>query len=354
MRILAAAPGPNFSVQDVHVGWVEALRELGQTVVEFNLSERLTFYDAALLEVGRAADGSAAVRKALSAQQAQELAVNGLYAALYKVRPHLLLVTSAFFVPPELLDLARASRTKVVLLHTEEPYEHARQLALAEHADLNLINDPTNLAAFQALGPAEYIPHAYRPAIHHPGMPHPALAADLAFVGTGYASRVAFFEAMANGGRLDDLDILLAGNWQQLDESSPLRAYVAHDDADCLDNTQAAAIYRSMRVGLNLYRREAETPELAAGYAMGPREVEMASCGAFFLRDPRPEGDEALGMLPTFTGPDDASEQLRWWLTHPTERQSAADQARAAIAGRTFTAHATALLRHLDREPVTT
>lgn len=339
MRILAAHPGPNFSVHDCYVGWVEALRELGHQVVDFNLSERLTFYDAALLEVG-----DHKFRKALSAEQAQNLAVNGLYAALYKTRPDVLFAVSAFFYPPELLDLARAYGTRVVVLHTESPYEDGRQLQTAEHADLNLINDPTNLAAFERVGPTIYTPHSYRPNVHTPGPAVEEYRSEFAFVGTGYASRIAFFEAM----NLDDVDVLLAGNWTQLDGDSPLRRHVRHDVDECIDNTQTVQVYRSASVGMNLYRREAEAEHLAAGYAMGPREVEMAATGLFFLRDSRPEGDEVLAMLPTFTTPADAAEQLRWWLTKPDSRRELADKAREAIADRTFTNQAARAIRLLD------
>lgn len=343
MRWIAAHPGPQFSVHDVFVGWVEALRELGERVVEFNLAERLTFYDAALLEVGH--DGEkVALRKALSPEQATELAVNGLYAALYKVRPDVLLVVSAFMIPAELLDLARAYGTRVVILHTESPYEDQRQLATAQHADLNLLNDPTNIEAFRAVAPTEYMPHAYRPSVHHPGEPKPDLVSDLAFVGTGYASRIQFLEAMDLAG----LDVLLAGNWQQLTSDSPLRQYVAHDPDACLDNAQTAEVYRSARVGLNLYRREAERPDLSAGWAMGPREVELSATGCFFLREPRGEGDELLSMLPTVTTPEEASEVLRYWLQQESRRAEIALQARAAVADRTFTNNARQLLRLLD------
>ncbi|MEV6879737.1 glycosyltransferase [Amycolatopsis sp. NPDC051128] len=339
MKILAAHPGPNFSVHDVYVGWVEALRELGQQVIEFNLAERLTFYDAALLETH-----DKQILKAVSTEQAQQLAVNGLYAALYKTRPDVLFAVSAFFYTPELLDLARSYGTKVVLLHTESPYEDGRQLTIAAHADLNLINDPTNIDDFRRVAPTVYVPHSYRPTIHHPGPGAPDLAADLAFVGTGYASRIAFLEEMD----LSGLDVLLAGNWQQLDEDSPLRAAVAHEPDECLDNEQTAQVYRSAAVGLNLYRREAEAAHLAAGWAMGPREVEMAACGMFFLRDPRPEGDDVLPMLPTFTTVEGASEQLHYWLGHPAERQELAAQARMAIADRTFVNRAAELMQLLS------
>lgn len=41
MRILVVHPGPNFSVADVHDGWVEALRSLGCEVASFNSDDRL-------------------------------------------------------------------------------------------------------------------------------------------------------------------------------------------------------------------------------------------------------------------------------------------------------------------------
>lgn len=340
MRILAAHPGPQFSVADVYAGWVEALRALGVQVVEYNLAERLTFYDSALLEIS-----PHMIRKAVSAEAATELAVNGLYAALYKTRPDVLLIISGFFYPPALLDVTRSYGTRVVIVHTESPYEDVRQLNLAPHADLNLLNDPVNIERYAEVAPARYVPHAYRPAIHHPGRAEVEYASDFAFVGTGYASRIAFFEALDFG----DADVLLAGNWQQLDENSHLAKFVGHDRDECLDNTDTARIYRSAKVGMNLYRREAERPEQIHGMAMGPREVEMAACGLFFLRDSRLEGDTVMPTLPTFTEPGDASEQLRWWLAHDTEREAAADKAREAIADRTFDSHAAALLRLLDQ-----
>jgi spore maturation protein CgeB len=232
----------------------------------------------------------------------------------------------------------------VVVLHTESPYEDHRQVDVAAHADLNLINDPTNIDRFRSVARSFYVPHAYRPGLHHPGSPGLSLVCDLGFVGTGYPSRVAFLEAM----NLDGLDVLLGGHWQTLDEGSPLRGYVGHDIGRCLDNAETADLYRSARVGLNLYRREAQAPSLVDGWAMGPREVEMAACGLFFLRDPRPEGDEVLASLPTFSSPEEAGELLRWWLDHHDERARAAEAARKAVAGRTFEDHAAQLLRLLD------
>ena len=334
MRALVVQPGPHFSVDDVFNGWCEGLTANGVEVMPYNLGDRLTFYEQALLDNGEQ------IKRAFSRDAAIDMAVNGLYSAAYKWWPDLILVISGFFTSPELLDVLRSRRHKVVLLHTESPYEDERQLILAPHADLNLLNDPTNLEVFSQVAPTRYVPHAYRPDLHHPRKPVADLASDFCFVGTGYPSRINFLESVDWTG----LDVALAGNWQGLDTDSPLRKFLAHDIESCVDNADAAAMYASTKASVNLYRTEAQRPELSHGWAMGPREVELAACGTFFLRDSRPESDEVLGMLPTFTDPDDFGHKLRWWLAHDTARETAAAQAREAVAERTFTNHARDLL----------
>jgi spore maturation protein CgeB len=325
----------------VYAGWVESLRQLGQQVFEFNLGDRLTFYASVLQEVDEGR-----FKRALNPEQAIELAVNGLYAGLMKVRPHVLLLVSAFFIPPELIAIARAAGVKVVVHHTESPYEDHRQIQVAD-CDLNLLNDPQNIDQFLQVAPTIYMPHAYREILHHPGPVDADLVCDFSFVGTGYPSRIAFFEAL----NLQGLTVRLAGNWQILADESPIRPFVEHELSQCLDNEETVRLYQSTRVGLNLYRRESEGGKTnLTGWAIGPREVEMAATGLFFLRDPRPEGDELFPSLPTFTGPEDASEQIRWWARHDTQRQAAAGKARAAIADRTFALNARRLMQILVKE----
>ncbi len=330
---------------DVCAGWVGGLKELGQEVAEYRLDDRLTLYGAALLETPQTdANGYRMFRRALTDEQAMQLAANGLLSACYQFWPDVVVFVSAFFIPTAMMDVIRSRGHKVVVLCTEQPYEFTREIALAEHADIMLLNDPTHLDAFAAVTKAQYVPHSYRPELHHPGPAGPDLVCDLGFVGTGYQSRIDFFEAMDLAG----LDVLLAGMWSLLEESSPLRPFVANELDECLDNEQTALVYRSARVGINLYRREAQRPEFSAGWAMGPREVEMAATGLFFLRDPRGEGDAVLPMLPTFSSAAEASELVRWWLDHPDERADAALKAREAVADRTFTNQAAGLLRLLD------
>jgi len=346
VRWLIGHPGPHFSVHDVYEGWVEALRGLGEDVYTYNLGDRLSFYDAALVETGDDdGHGHPGVRKAITREQAIELAANGILSAAYQCWPDVILMVSAFFTPPALLDMMRGRGHKIVLLHTEQPYQADEQLVRAKSADMNLLNDRAGIEAYEALGvPAAYMPHAYRPSIHYPAA-NPGYQWDLSFIGTGFPSRVKFFEAM----NLDGLDVKLAGPWLDLPENSPLRDWTATEHEDCVSNVQTAAIYRQSRCGVNLYRREAELTHDGEGWAMGPREVEMAACGLFFARDPRPEGDEVLPSLPTFTTPAEAGDLIRWYVNHPAERDKRATAAREAVAERTFTNNAKALLRMIEK-----
>jgi hypothetical protein len=353
-----AEPGPEWSVADVAAGWGEALHQLGEHVHRFNLGDRLSFYDHAYVDIETPgvtpAEGHKQFRKALGFEAVQELAVNGLAAMLWKVRPRVLLVITGFLIPGEMLDQARRHGTYVIVLHTEEPYEVERELDYAKHADLNLINDPTHIEKFNAVAPTLYVPHAYRPGFH---VPNPSLARtghDLAFVGTGFGSRRQFFTDMARAGAFKDRDVQLYGNWQGTADDSILRPHLGVNLTDCLDNADTVAVYQAAKCGINLYRRErdADHEGYVGGWSMGPREVEMAACGLFFLRDPRPEGDDVLSMLPAFSGPAEAAEEFDWWMRHESNMKTTAHQAREAIADRTFGNHARSLLLRLLQRKV--
>lgn len=341
MRILIVAPGPYFSVRDVYTGWANGLVEAGAQVARYNLDERLQFYSTAMVPV----EGGEP-RNAFDRNTAAQRACDGILSQVYQLQPDVVLVISSFFVPGDLLDLLRARGVKVVVIHTEEPYECDRELQVAVHADLNIINDPTHLALFERLASTYYQPHCYRPDFHRParGQVHPDTISDVVFVGTGYESRINYLEAVDWTG----LDVALAGNWTALTETSPLRKFLAHDIAICVDNSETSDLYRGAKVSFNLYRKEANKPELSAGWAMGPREVEMAATGLFFLRDPRGESDKILPMLPILDAPEDLGALLRWWVDHEPQRIEAATAARAAVADRTFVNAARALLHRLD------
>ncbi len=335
-KVLIVRPGPSFAVQDVAFGWRDALRDLGCTVGDFNYDDRLDFYAGCTFND----------RKPFDDEQGARLAAEGIHAACYKFLPDIVIVVMATFVPVETLELMRERGHKVVVICTESPYEDDRQMRYAPVTDCLILNDPTHLDRFRAVNPNTfYVPHAYDPAKHFPGPGTADLKCDFTFVGTGFPSRVKLLEEID----LDGLDVLLGGNWSKLDERSPIRKYVGHDLNECTPNDVTAEMYRSATTSLNLYRREAQRDGLIPGASIGPREVELAACGCWFVRDPRPEGDEVFDMLPTFSEPGEVRPLIDWALSHPRERELAAVGARAAIEDRTFTKNAAWLLHHLNR-----
>jgi len=357
MRLLLVHPGPDFSVHDVYTGWAEGLSEIGVEVAQFNFNDRLIFYSKALMmdydENGdevRDEQGLPIVRQALTQEGAFTLAMQGISHALYTFWPDIVLFVSGFFTQAGLLDIIRKRGHKVVMLNTESPYQEDAQLTRGQFCDLVLLNDPLNLRLYEEMGiPALYAPHAYRPKVHYPVTRYTRTPPiDLTFIGTAFKSRIDFFERMDFTG----LDVLIAGNdWGKLPPDSPTVPYIGTGltDADCVHNADAADLYRGTKMGINFYRRESEDEHKDdVGIAMGPREVEMAAIGLPFLRDPREEGDRVLHMLPTYASPEDASEQLRWWLQHDDERTAIARQARAAVADRTFVNNAKRLMQALD------
>jgi spore maturation protein CgeB len=339
VRALVVHPGPHFSVADVHRGWVKALKALGVTTVEFPFDTRLDFFTGAHIP-NEAGDYIPAFGPA----EGVHLANASLRGACFDFWPDLVLVVSGFFIKPGTLDVIRSRGMKVAVLLTESPYEDDKQLQIADHADLVVLNDPTNLDRFAEHCPTAYIPHAYDPDVHTPGPAVPSLAGDFGFCGTGYPSRIEFFDKVD----WDGITARFAGHWQSCEPGSPLPGFLVHPPDECYPNDRTVDLYRSVKVSANLYRREAQRDELSEGWAMGPREVELAACDTFFLRHPRTEGDEVLHMLPQVTEPAEFGDLVRWWSTHDRQRQEVAAQARAAVADRTFTHSATRLLELIN------
>lgn len=374
-RILLVHPGPDFSVADVHRGWEKALRKLGHTVMVYNSNDRLTFYGhLRMADAGQGAceHGNLPTHKALDADGIMQLAMDGLYADLNKFWPDVVFFVSAFYMTPPMLQFIRTRRHKVVMLHTESPYQDDEQMQRGQFADLNLLNDPVNLPAWKDLEvPAAYMPHAYDPDVHYPDFKR-NYEFDFTFVGTLFRSRAEFFSRMdftgieaAFGGSGWDLAM---NDYPELvtavvdkDKGYRLVDYLGHPLDYCVGNDETASLYRRARAGINFYRRESEEGQAGRGWAMGPREVEMAACGLFFLRDPRPESDEVFGaserplqggVLPAFRSPQEASELLRWWLDHPNLREERATQAYARIAARTFENNARAALGLMEESGI--
>jgi len=336
VRAVVVWPGPAFSVADVARGWSKGLRDCGVDVVDFQTGDTMTFYERALQGMGLAPDDHEELGREVA-----NLAAGRLRQLCYDWWPDLVVIVSAFFVPPDTYGILRSRGHKVAVLLTESPYEDDNQVPIAAHADVVCVNDPTNLGDYRAVNlHTHYLPHAYDPDLHHPGPAVPGYESDFCFVGTGYPERINFLESVDFRGA----DVSLAGNWSDLTPSSPLLPMLAHDQGTCCPNDEAVRMYRSTKASANIYRRSAQRDELSEGWAMGPREVELAASGTFFLTQARGENLHVLPTVPKFSDPGEFGDQLAWWLAHPDQRADVTAKAREAVADRTFAANAARLL----------
>lgn len=339
MRVLVVNPGVHFSVADVHKKLIKGLVLQGCLVCDAPFDSYLDFFSAAHIDKG------GGLVQAVDGDTACHMAGAMLDSSCYRFEPDVIIVVSSFFVPPDKYKLWRERGHKIVLYCTESPYEDERQAWMAGLADLVIVNDPINLDMYRAVNKnTHYVPHCYDPDIHHPGEHEPDNASDFFFLGTGYPSRIDFLEHVDWTG----LDVKLGGNWREA-KGTILEPFVVHDLAHCIDNDEAQGFYWSTKLSANLYRKEAMSDDLVQGWALSPREVELAATETFFLRESRGESDELFPMLPTFDSPGDFSEKLRWWLTHDDARNEAARSARAAIEDRTVTKTAQTVLRLINQ-----
>jgi spore maturation protein CgeB len=349
-RILVVHPGPDFSVADVYRGWIKSLKKQGHQIMEYNTNDRLSFYGQAVFqdkEVAPCEHGFGPVRKAMpDPEMIAQMATKGLFETCYTFWPDVIFFVSAFFTTGQTLHILRQRGHKIVMLHTESPYQDDEQMQRGAYANLNLLNDPTNISKWAELGPVAYVPHAYDSDVHFPVIPRD-YRIDFSFIGTSFISRLKFFDQV----NFDGIDTVFGGNgWDTVPpEYQHLWRYLGHRPDECVDNTETARIYRQTRVGLNLYRREGEDQHQGEGWAMGPREVEMAACGLFFIRDPRPESDEVFGMLPSFSSPEEAEELIRYYIKHQDKREDLAAEALYEVQDRTFDSHCDSVMELMDK-----
>lgn len=345
MKILLVHPGPEFSVSDVFNGWHKALKKQGHQVMVYNTNERIRFFGDAMTK-GKYGQPEYMMNE----EQAKLAAFEALGHHLYSFWPDIVVFVSGFYIRAQMLNLVRSRGHKVVIIHTESPYQDDEQLMRAQYASLNILNDPANIEEYKQLAPSIYIPHAYDPEVHYPGNGDKTF--DFTFVGSMFGSRCKFFERMfyALGDEwLDRHEIGLGGQaWTdpRLD-GSPLLKYLEHERDEGVDNIEAADIARDTRVGINVYRVEGEDSHSGQGVAMGPREVELAACGTPFLRDSRPESDEVFPFLPTFQTPEGAADLLKWYMMQPKQAEFLGKKARRAVEDRTFDNNATTMMKAL-------
>lgn len=339
LKLLMAHPGASFSTHDVHVGLTEALKEQGHQVYDYALDSRIEMSGRWLTYCWKRGN------KVHDKPQPPDILYHAgeqLVARALRVQPDWVVVVSGMFMHPDVLVLMQRARIKVAMLFTESPYDDPQQERLLPWVQLAWTNERTSAKKWN-IG---YIPHGYRQSAHTVAPPDESLPKhDVVFVGTGFKERIDLLAEVDWTG----IDLGLYGGWDLLGSRNVLRQYLK---GSYQDNTQTAALYRRAKIGLNLYRTSMgwgrDTEKILSAESMNPRAYELAATGCFALSEYRQEVAEVFGAaMPTFKGPAELGDSVRYWLGHETERVETAARLPTLVQGHSWTERAVAVERDL-------
>jgi len=341
VRILLVGAGASFSTKDVEDGYRAALAAVpGVELKYYALEARIDLAREWLHKLWRAR-GKAPEQRPGWPDAIYRASIEAFEMALrYDV--DWVLVISAMFFHPDVLEMLHRARVKTSVLLTESPYEDEAQARVAALVDVVWT---TERSSAHRLG-AGYLRHAYDPARHHLAAPDESVSAhDVVFVGTGFEERIEQLAAVD----WTSIDLGLYGTWSLLGSRHKLRQFVRGGP---LKNDMAVNLYRRAKIGLNLHRTSQTfgrgVVHVAGAQSLNPRAYELAACGVFQVSDARPEFKEVFGdSVPTFL-PGQLEDVLRAYLLDSPARHYAARQARVAVASHTFAARAAQLLADLE------
>jgi spore maturation protein CgeB len=316
MKALLIYPGASWSTADVCAGLEHGLRHHGVDLVLYRLDQRIDRSNRWLYSNWRRTKKhNPAIEKPTTGDVFYQAGIGALEMAL-RHQVDVVLVVSAMFLHPDVIILMKRAGLRVVVLFTESPYDHDKEVSVAKLVDGCWTNERTVVDAFRSVNPnTGYLPHGWHSERHHAG-PQPGDQAFPAhvvvFVGSGFPERVKWLMEIDWTG----IDFGLYGSWEMVTPRHPLRQFLK---GGVVDNVQAAALYRRAKIGLNLYRTSKgwgrNAPQIEHAESLNPRAYELARCGAFHLSTARAEVAEVFGdLVPTFATAAEASALIRRWL----------------------------------------
>ncbi len=350
LRCLLLHPGASWSTADVYDGLLYGLRLNGAYVEPYRLDKRIESSRKALSALYRMRrKDDPAMLPPNTADIMYHAGVGALEMAL-RQQVDVVIVVSAMLLHPDVILMMKRAGLKVTVLFTESPYDHEHEMRIAAMVDGCWTHERCMVPDFRTVNAhAGYLAHAWHPEKHFVSarsisdLP----SHDVVFVGSGFAERVTWFNAIDWTG----IDLGLYGTWKNLG----LKPQVL----DCVKGTQitnetAASLYRRAKIGLNLYRTSKGwgkgAVRITKAESLSPRAYELAACGSFHLSEYRAEVREVFGdLVPTFSSPTEAAALIRLWLTLPEERARVAAALPASVAEASWGVRAKTVLGDLSR-----
>lgn len=334
-KILLVEAITTMSIGDVSRGYKRSLERQGHTVFPYNLAGRtqhhLKGFPKDILEANPA-EGQGTISRMASENILIEAIIHDV---------DIVVVICGLNVHPISLWLLAQIDMPVAVVFTESPYEDGSQSVWMDMsqadipAKVDIIPFSNDLYSAKEYG-WHYLPPSFDTAIHKPSEPDPDGDCDVLMIGTGWPQRQAFLESVDWTG----IRLKLFGIWPHITPESPLFGCV---NQLIVDNQRISGLYNAAKININLnrYSELAETP--------GPRQFELAGCGAFQISDFRPETGRIFGeYIPSFSTPAELEATIRHYLDRPEERARLAAGALDAACGEDFDSRVSTMMSVID------
>lgn len=322
MRVMVVSSFHISSTRDVWDKAIVGLRANGVDVVPFDMMGRFALYSFMEDKMKRSK------RELPRDWNAATLSYEILLGAAIFHDCEWVLITSPQHMPTPIPMMMRKVGIKTAALFTECPYEDTIHTPVTAAAfDVALVNDKHSVGLFQSFCPVvEYLPHCYDPAIHYMGA-EAEREENIAFVGTGYQSRVKFLREVEWPARLD-----LYGWWPKewLRYDAALRKSLRSSKTTTRDET--AEIYRKSAASFSIHREARyigndESIMEGEAYSLGPRNWELAATGCFQVSDHRQELVDVFGdSVPLYQTAREMGDLLKRAFDEPEWRKEMAQR----------------------------
>lgn len=242
------------------------------------------------------------------------------------VRPDAVLFLDGIHVPTDIPDRIRELGIRTVIWFTDDPYYTDITASLALHYDDVFTLEANCVEFYRAAGCSRvhHLPLGFYPGHFHP-QNVPAAKCDIAFVGSAYWNRVAFFDRLVP--YLAGRDVRIIGYWWE--RLRDFRLLASKIEGRWMTPQETAAVYNGAKIVINLHREpdDGTFNNNSAGIGAvspNPRTFEIAACASLQLTDVR--GELANYYVPgreieTYASPEELAAKIDYYLEHEEERR---------------------------------
>ena len=168
------------------------------------------------------------------------------------VRPDVVLFLDGLHVPPDIPDRIRELGIRTAIWFTDDPYYTDITAALALHYDDVFTMESNCVAFYRAVGCQRvwHLPLGFFPGHFRPQNAPAEMRCDVAFVGSGYWNRVAFFDRLLP--YLAGRNFRIIGYWWE--RLRDYRRFASRIEGRWMTPQETALVYSGAKIVINMHR----------------------------------------------------------------------------------------------------